>query len=163
MPIEIDQEILNQTYQQNHGDLMMRKYFVILSMLVMSSAFACPNLTGTFQCYNDEDGYYTQVISQSGSGLNTRYNLQSDDGSVETIVANDQWIHVDEDGQKISLKAKCEGEKLNLIAKFDSEDGEIQTIADFSIDQNTDLYQSMKIVIESRSMIYEFEEVCTRL
>ena len=85
------------------------KFLVIFMLSLLSTAaLACPNLAGEFQCYDDEEGYYTTKISQTGTGENTIYTALSEN-ETDVIRANNQWDNTVQDGQTVKTKARCSG------------------------------------------------------
>lgn len=110
--------------------------FLLISSTV---ALACPNLTGDFQCYDEEDGYYKNIITQTGSGTSTVYTVVTDDGT-EVVKADNKWTTVVQSGQQMKTKAQCVGNVLEMTMNFvDPNAGQITALVKISLDASTDL------------------------
>jgi hypothetical protein len=139
------------------------KSFLISVLLLMSiSAIACPNLTGTYQCYDDESGYYTETVSQTGTGTNTTYTSNSNNETT-TLTANSQWVTLAMAGQTAKLRASCLANKFQIeIVTNDPQMGEVQVTTSTYIDQFGNMITDGTFLIGGQTYPAESTE-CTRL
>ncbi len=137
-----------------------------LTALIFSTfatlALACPDLSGEYQCYDEDYGYYTSTVSQTGSGANTTYTMKDYDSN-DVITANNKWIHVVQDGNKLKVKASCSGETLTINLEFsDPNAGLIRANVNMSINANNDLASSATVSVSGNNFPAQVSS-CTRL
>ena len=132
---------------------------VLLSVTITTAAMACPNLTGEYQCYDEEAGYYTTEVAQAGQGPNTTYSLTDDEG-IETIKADNKWRQMDSDSK---VKASCQGRTLNLsFEQVVAGQGTIKANVAVVLNNNRDMVQTTIASFGGLQMPKQVN-TCTRL
>lgn len=125
-------------------------------------ALACPDLSGEYQCYDEDYGYYTNTVSQTGSGAATVYTVTNYEGT-DTATANNQWVNTVQSGQNIKTKASCQGDSLVLTMQFvDPAAGVVTANINMSLDASTDLVGQASLNVGGVSFPAEVS-TCTRL
>lgn len=120
----------------------MKTLLVALTLLATTAAIACPNLTGTYQCYDDESGYYNESISQTGTGASTIYNISNPEGEF-SMAANGNWVSVTVNGQPQQLKAYCTGSEFKIdVVTQTPEMGEVRAFLTTFINQSGNIATS---------------------
>src|SRR6187399_1401636 len=94
----------------------MTKSIVLAGLLLGSTAFACPDLSGTYVC--TEDGTtYEQVVSQADAAGVTTFTVTTD-GESETLVADGKpYTSVEKDADytyTTVMVGTCSADALNL-------------------------------------------------
>lgn len=139
----------------------MKTFTSIFLLLSSTLAFACPNLTGHFQCFDEEDGYYKNVITQTGTGTNTTYTIETDNGT-EVVKADDKWNTVIQSGQQMETKAQCVGNTLEMTMNFvDPNAGAVNAIVKISIDASNDLAGETTLTVGGITLPAQ-KSVCVR-
>ena len=140
----------------------MKKLASFILLMSSTAVFACPDLSGQFQCYDDEEGYYMNTITQSGSGSKTVYTVKNDDGSTETVRADNKWVTVTQSGQNVRTKAICSGKVLVMTINFvDPNAGKVNAIVKMSLDANRDLKGETSITMGGNTFPAQ-TSICTR-
>lgn len=125
----------------------MKALLSLVLLIASTAAVACPNLSGQFQCYDDEEGYYMNTISQSGSGSQTTYTVVGPE-STDSVTANNQWSNVIQSGQQVRMKASCADSKLVMDVEFeDPNAGKVTAQVKMSINSSSDLQNETTITI----------------
>jgi|GEM_PF-7091174 hypothetical protein len=140
----------------------MKKVITLAFLIMTTTVFACPELSGTFECFDEEQGqYYDMVITQKGSGVNTVYRVKDYDG-IQVVKANNQWVDVIEDGVAMKMKTYCSDNQLNLLMN-----GKVQTVgqvdvhAIIGLDSANNLFTFTQTTVNDQSYPVE-ESSCTR-
>jgi len=98
---------------------MIKKLIGITALtLIANAGLACPDLTGTYQCEDEDFGKHTRTITQKVVNGITIYTLQtSSDNILEKFIADGESHDVP--GGIAAYVATCENNKLLLSVKLD--------------------------------------------
>lgn len=140
----------------------MKKLASFILLMSSTAVFACPNLSGQFQCYDDEEGYYMNTITQTGTGSKTIYTVKNDDGTTEAVRADNKWVTVTQSGQNVRTKAHCSGNMLVMTINFvDPNAGKVNAIVKMSLDASRDLKGETSITMGGNTFPAQ-TSICTR-
>ena len=130
---------------------MIKLLFVFL--ISLGSALACPNLTGIYNCFDEEVGPYQLVVNQSGTGLNTQYEVQDEDGAeIFVFKADDIWRGNGSDGEE---KGFCAGDTANYSIRVDIANGKFVTTLKFHKDKSGNLVNTLEAKVSGQDTYQE--------
>jgi hypothetical protein len=103
---------------------MTTKFIAVAALLLGSTAFACPDLSGTYVC--EQDGQKTEnVVAQSEAAGVTTYTA-TEDGETTTLVADGKpYTEVETEEDYVyttTTVATCAADALNLDINLDLTD-----------------------------------------
>lgn len=85
----------------------MKKHLLLTALLVSTSAFACPDLTGTWQCKDTDNTESTITVSQEAIQNGTLYHITDSNGKAEDIHADGVARPVETAEYKGTMTATC--------------------------------------------------------
>lgn len=141
----------------------MKTLVFLSTILTVNLALACPDLSGTFLCNDEEFGAYKMTISQTGSGSNTVYTTNNDLDGQETIAADGKWKEQDINGQKLKTKATCVGKVLNVQMELDSGSEVMEALNLVQLNANNDIYNYTTVLFRNSGQSMSYKETCKRL
>jgi len=136
----------------------MNKILFLLVLMTSTTVFACPNLAGEYECYDEEQGQYISTITQTGSGTSTVYT-STEFGETSIIKADNKWKVID----GLKTKAFCNGQTLNInMEGSDPNMGSFKASVKISIDSNNEIITEGSMTIGGQTYPAETES-CRRL
>ena len=140
------------------------KKLLLLTLLSLSGlAMACPNLTGEYQCYDDENGYYSVTVSQKGSGAKTVFTVIDEIDGKSVFHADNKWRKVSQDGMKGKEKYNCKGNAVIYNANFVAPQSiKVNVTAKVELDASQDLQTTSNAQVNGQNYPAE-SSTCTRL
>ena len=93
----------------------MKKALLVAIAAFSTYAFACPNLTGNYQCQDEQETWGIQV-TQSVRGGVTTYSVTDDDGVTTSVIADgvSRPMPADPDFREGMMAATCMGNQLGI-------------------------------------------------
>jgi hypothetical protein len=139
----------------------MKKLIFMATALLASTVMACPNLTGSYACIDQEFGNYTLEITQTGNGNKTIYTVVDYQGT-EISRADGIWRASNEDGFQGKERALCSGSSL-VYEMYGNADGigKVSINAQVYLDSNDDLINVANISMGGQDFPTETQS-CTR-
>lgn len=111
----------------------------------VGTALACPQLTGVYNCHDDEVGTYSLVVNQSGSGLNTQYKVLDENGDeIFNFKADNIWRGDEIDGEE---RGYCSGNMAIYSVRVNIAGGQLETNFKFHKDKNGNLVNILEATV----------------
>lgn len=140
----------------------MIKLTTLVAVLLSTSILACPNLTGVYECFNEETGMsYISKVTQTGSGINTVYTSEDDEG-IQVIHADGNWRTTVDEDVTVNMMAKCSGDTLKIEMTQDIPNfGTIMANINVMLDSNSNMVSESRIDMNGSTMTDT--ETCNRI
>lgn len=135
------------------------KKFVFLAAFTTVNAFACPDLTGSYQC-NNEDGQSIIQIQQSEENGSTAYAITTN-GEVSYVIP-DNTEYTGEDGTKVRMWCESNQVRINIQA-VDTEAGPWVANLAYYQDESKNLVNDISITLKSTGENFKTSDVCSKL
>lgn len=138
------------------------KYLVFFASIFFSiNSFACPNLSGTYQCSVDsEDPQDTGVISIEFDKTTPAYVVMDHDSQKSEIYPADNKEHIAQDGS--TYKGWCEDNSFKYIqSQMDSQFGLI--LGEVTLKLNSEGHLDTLGVLTFAGKQYELKDLCRKL
>lgn len=113
----------------------MKKHLLLAALLVSTSAFACPELTGTWACKDMDNNESTITVTQEAIQNGALYHIKDAEGKTEDVYADGVSRPVEMQEYKGTMVAKCTSQN-RIEAKVDFENPSYALVgtADVSIE-----------------------------
>lgn len=116
----------------------MKKQILAAAIFVSSSAFACPDLAGTWSCKDTENSTSTMTVSQEAIPNGTLYRITDDDGKTEEIHADGVARAVSMGDYSGTMTATCtSATRIEAHVDFENASYGLTGMADVAVELTT--------------------------
>lgn len=139
----------------------MKTMMISLMTLLTLSAYACPNLEGSYRCSGVGYDFVSKIDQTIENGAHVY--MVNEQGGTEVVIADGQWRNAPMNGQMTSIRAVCMGTNLVLtMVQSVPQVGEVKAVSTISLDSARNLVTST--VIDAGGVnVPDQNSICHRL